>query len=137
MDLTFSPIGEFARFAGMNFDELNRELRNVNASINKITKGRLTEDAVRRFDDMHNSVAEMHTQIQDCASSIDSVREFKQTLEQVKQEVVERTYKQVSCDSNDYRHLIESLFCFLLGKLQLAEDISRARPQWVDSAAIY
>lgn len=96
----------------MNFDELNGELRNVNASINQITKGRLTEDAVRRFDDMHNSVAEMHTQIQDCASSIDSVREFKQTLEQVKQEVVERTYKQVSCDSIDYGHFDSHYFVF-------------------------
>ena len=79
----------------MNYDGLNKELRKISTTINKITQGRLTEETVKRYDEMETAMNEL-IQLRDRHVAVmESVQELVVIIDAKKQQIIERTYKQV------------------------------------------
>lgn len=86
----------FARFANHNYSDLSRDLQAVNRKLNKFSKDRLTEEVVRRFDDIVVKMEELEELRERSAANVVGISDIVALIEARKHEIIDRTYKQVN-----------------------------------------
>ena len=98
LPLTSNPylLAEFARYANANYAALSRALHQVSRQINQFSKDCLTEEAVRRYDDIITKMGELEKLRERSASNVVGISDIVKLIETRKLEIIDRTYKHVN-----------------------------------------